>query len=347
MEKGFRHVVEVSWSKSLKHFEFFFLDRFEYELLIMGSEEAHACFSSRRVPGLSLADWHDVVQVCTNVEPSHTGEPLGVENSHFKVNLVNFELFINELSSIWLFSYKLLSGRLDTKDAAFFELHWVLLLFVQLGALLLDKFLDLALVNSLQLSAFKARRTSKGWGSVRCVCGIIGLVSHHSSQFCMAKINALLLYHLRIVKWILLLAATKLHTLIDRLVAAESHRNIGNWSFAWIVSVCTVNCINHQVLLLLHCDRVFGAILGVLDSSNLRWHSLVHKVINGCYLVMTEVVTAQVTLHLFKIIDHVCDILLLEVLLRILWQNFRMEVIENLFSFHFRFWCLNSIWRLG
>ena len=91
-----------------------------------------------------------------NVEPTHAGESLWVEDSHFKVNLGNLEPLVYELGCIGLLSNELLGWRFNAKDGSFLKLHEVFFFLHQLGTLLFHKLLDLSLVDSLHLDTLKS-----------------------------------------------------------------------------------------------------------------------------------------------------------------------------------------------
>ena len=102
--------MEVVWRKRLEHVELFLLDGLEYELLVVRGEEPLACLAPGSIERLGLADRHDVINVRANVEPPHSREPPRRKYSHFKVNLGNFELLVDEMSSVALLCEEFLRG---------------------------------------------------------------------------------------------------------------------------------------------------------------------------------------------------------------------------------------------
>ena len=48
---------------------------------------------------------------------------------------------------------------------------------------------------------------------------------------------------------------------------------------------------------------------------------------------MAEVGSTEVALYFFEVVDDICDVFEPQVFLRVLWKNFQVEIIENLFLF--------------
>ena len=248
----------------------------------------------------------------SNVEPSHARESFWEKYSNFKVNLGNLQLFIDELSGVCLLSYELLSRWFCTKYYAFCQIHWILFFLVQLCHLIFYKFLHLFFVLCLYLCPLEATC----WGiECRAIC-LVGKSCKISIAQIHTRFNCIILSY-SLLKVGILLNARELHAFIGyRSIGPKRHRHIWLWIYCTIIILITSHywiLLIHLCLILKFCDISSGHIGSCCKLF------FVHEMINCCDLILTEVASAKITLHFFKVIDYISDVLLLEIFFWVLW----------------------------